>query len=73
MIVTLQERHRTVDVVDEEEDGRKTCAETRLRTRDDTCLRGGGPTRRDPNDGNVPGIGEELAVARKSVRSFRLR
>nr|ASV46735.1 hypothetical protein [uncultured bacterium] len=55
----------TVEVViDEHDDERRTHAEARLRTGERTDLRGQGAARRNPVDREVPGIGDELAVAR---------
>ncbi|MEV5535765.1 DUF1876 domain-containing protein [Saccharopolyspora shandongensis] len=53
----------TVDI-DLYEDADHTHAEARLHTRDATDLRGKGKARRNPEDRNVPEIGDELAAAR---------
>jgi len=55
----------TVDIyIDEHDDARRTRAEARLHTRDDTDLRGIGMAWRNPRDSEVPEIGDELAVSR---------
>jgi len=55
----------TVDIyIDEHEDARRTRAEARLHTGDDTDLRGIGMAWRNPSDLEVPEIGDELAVSR---------
>jgi len=55
----------TVEIfIDEHEDQRRTHAEARLRTRDDTNLKGEGTAMRNPSDDEVPEIGDELAAAR---------
>jgi hypothetical protein len=51
-------------VIDEHDDQRVTRAEARLHTSDPTDLRGVGTARRNPDDREVPEIGDELAVAR---------
>jgi hypothetical protein len=53
----------TVDVFINEIDGR-TYAEARLHTDDDTHLIGIGRARLNPDDEDIPEIGDELAVAR---------
>jgi hypothetical protein len=50
--------------IDIDEHDRKTRARARLRTRDDTHLAGVGFARCNPDDPNVPEIGDELATAR---------
>ncbi|MBB5158552.1 DUF1876 domain-containing protein [Saccharopolyspora phatthalungensis] len=56
-------KHWTVDVyLDEDVD--HTHAEARLRTPDAGDLRAKGSARRNPEDRNVPEIGDELAAAR---------
>lgn len=58
-------KHWTVDVyIDEHDDQRRTIAEARLRTEGQPDLRGQGIAQRNPNDEEVPAIGDELAVAR---------
>jgi hypothetical protein len=55
----------TVDIqIGEHEDRRLTRAEARLRTGDRTDLRGVGVARRNPQDPEIPEIGDELAAAR---------
>lgn len=55
----------TVEIyIDEHEDQRLTRAEARLRTSDQTDLRGVGLAHRNPHDREVPEIGDELAAAR---------
>jgi hypothetical protein len=55
----------TVDVqISEHEDERRTFAEARLRTGEATELRGTGTAYRNPEDNDVPEIGDELAAAR---------
>jgi hypothetical protein len=57
----------TVDIyIDEheDEDDRRTHAEARLHTGDDTHLVGVGAAKRNPADLEVPEIGDELATAR---------
>ena len=57
----------TVDiVVDEHPETRTTRAEARLHTGDPTHLRGIGRSWRNPQDSEVPEIGDELAVAQHS-------
>ena len=53
----------SVGVFIDEIDGR-TYAEARLHTDDDTQLIGIGRARLNPNDDDIPEIGDELAVAR---------
>ncbi|MEV4536673.1 DUF1876 domain-containing protein [Asanoa sp. NPDC049518] len=50
--------------ITEHDDERLTNAEARLHTSDATDLRGRGQARRNPADGEVPEIGDELAAAR---------
>jgi hypothetical protein len=55
----------TVDIfLDEIAEERRTRAEARLRTSDDTHLTGVGTARRSPGDREIPEIGDEIAVAR---------
>lgn len=55
----------SVDIyVDEHADERRTYAEARLRTGDDTHLVGVGTAFRNPSDPDVPEVGDELATAR---------
>ena len=55
----------TVDiVVDEHPETRTTRAEARLHTGDPTHVRGIGRSWRNPQDPEVPEIGDELAVSR---------
>lgn len=56
-------KHWTIDVHIDEFDER-TRAKARLHNRDETKLVGVGLARLNPSDGNVPEIGDELAVAR---------
>jgi hypothetical protein len=51
-------------VVDEHPETRTTRAEARLHTGDPTHVRGIGRSWRNPQDREVPEIGDELAVAR---------
>jgi hypothetical protein len=58
-------KHWTVDIVlDESPDDRITRAEARLHTGDPADVRGVGRSWRNPQDPEVPTIGDELAVAR---------
>lgn len=58
-------KHWAVDVyIDEQEDQRRTRAEARLRTAAGADLRGVGTSHRNPDDRDVPVIGDELAVSR---------
>lgn len=58
-------KHWTVEIfIDEHEDDRRTRAEARLHTNDDTHLVGVGMAKRNPEDREVPEIGDELATAR---------
>lgn len=58
-------KHWTVDVyIDEHEDERRTRAEARLHTNDDSALVGVGLAKRNAGDREVPEIGDELATAR---------
>ena len=59
----LTAKRWTVEVFISEHDGR-THAEARLHTSDDTHLSARGTARRDPQDADVPEIGDELATAR---------
>lgn len=55
----------TVDIyIDEHSDARRTYAEARLHTGDETHLRGSGTAWRNPHDPEVPEIGDELAASR---------
>ena len=55
----------TVDIyIDEHEDARRTRAEARLHTGDDTQLLGVGTAWRNPHDAEVPEIGDEVAASR---------
>lgn len=55
----------TVDVyIDEHEEERSTRAEARLHTGRATDLRGIGVAQRNPDDREVPEIGDELAASR---------
>ncbi|HEX2355863.1 MAG TPA: dsRBD fold-containing protein [Micromonosporaceae bacterium] len=55
----------TVDIyIDEHAEERRTYAEARLRTGDDTHLAGTGTALRNPSDREVPEVGDELAAAR---------
>jgi uncharacterized protein DUF1876 len=55
----------TVEIfIDEHEDQRRTHAQARLRTRDNTTLIGEGVALRNPADFEVPEIGDELAASR---------
>jgi len=55
----------TVDIyIDEHSDARRTYAEARLHTGDETHLRGSGTAWRNPHDLEVPEIGDELAASR---------
>lgn len=56
-------KHWNVEIVIGETDGR-THAEARLSTEDDTALKGVGEARLNPEDEDIPEIGDELAVAR---------
>jgi hypothetical protein len=58
-------KHWTVDIyLDEHDDERRTHAEARLTTGDRTRLTGTGLARRNPDDPEVPEIGDELAASR---------
>jgi hypothetical protein len=58
-------KHWTVEVlIGEDEADRVTHAEARLKTPGREMLQGKGNARRNPQDPNVPEIGDELAVAR---------
>ena len=50
--------------IDEHGDERRTRAEARLHTNDNTHLTGVGTAHRNPADVDVPEIGDEIAVAR---------
>jgi hypothetical protein len=55
----------SVDIyIDEHPDERRTFAEARLHSGDPTNVRGIGTSRRNPQDMEVPEIGDELAAAR---------
>lgn len=55
----------TVDIyIDEHEEQRHTRAEARLHTGQETDLRGVGAAQRNPDDLEVPEIGDELAASR---------
>jgi|OM-RGC.v1.031858424 hypothetical protein len=63
----VNEKHWTVDITIDEhtaEEGNRTRAIARLRSRDDTHIVGSGFARCNPSDHDVPEIGDELAVAR---------
>jgi Rv2632c-like len=61
----IHSRCWTVEIViDEHKDERWTHAQARLRMPDRTDLRGDGMARRNPQDAEAPGIGDEVAVAR---------
>lgn len=53
-----------VEIQIDEHDDDSTRAEARLQTGDDTRLIGVGVAHRNPDDVNVPEIGDELAAAR---------
>jgi hypothetical protein len=66
-------KHWTVDIYLSEKTGPddfeggesvRTYAEAQLHTRDQTALRGWGHARKNPEDRDVPEIGDELAAAR---------
>lgn len=58
-------RRWSVDIfIDEHPEKRLTHAEARLRTNDNTHVVGKGTAHRNPDDPEVPEIGDELAVAR---------
>jgi hypothetical protein len=58
----------TVDIyIDEHDESRLTRAEARLHTQDATDLRGVGTATRNPQDVEVPEIGDELAASRALV------
>jgi len=58
-------KHWTIDVfIDEYEGSRSTRADARLHVADGLQLQGSGAARRNPVDGDIPMIGDELAVAR---------
>ncbi|RIQ12895.1 DUF1876 domain-containing protein [Jiangella rhizosphaerae] len=60
-----QEKHWTIEVViDEHQDDRMTHAEARLQAPRQPAMAGIGRARRNPEDPEVPRIGDELAVAR---------
>ncbi|WP_072691636.1 DUF1876 domain-containing protein [Rhodococcus marinonascens] len=64
----MNEKKWSVDIVieehDSEEGGSKTRAQARLRTSDTDTLVGIGRARRNPNDPEIPEVGDELATAR---------
>ncbi|AOW92647.1 hypothetical protein BFN03_07945 [Rhodococcus sp. WMMA185] len=61
----MNEKKWSVDVViDENEDDSRTRAQARLRTSDTRTLVGVGLARRNPDDPEIPEIGDELATAR---------
>ena len=65
MTTRITSRRWRVDVfVDEHEDDRTTHAEARLHTNEKTDLVGRGAAHRNPDDSEIPEIGDELAVAR---------
>jgi hypothetical protein len=65
MIMMTSAKRWSVDIyIDEHDDQRSTRAEARLQTGDRTHLIGRGLARRNPDDTEVPEIGDELAVAR---------
>ncbi|MFC0453247.1 DUF1876 domain-containing protein [Rhodococcus jostii] len=53
-----------IDEHDSDEGGTRTRAQARLRTRDTRTFVGTGLARRNPEDTEIPEIGEELATAR---------
>jgi hypothetical protein len=61
----MQAEHWSVElVIDEHRDDRTTHAEARLQAPRRPALAGVGRARRNPEDPEVPRIGDELAVAR---------
>lgn len=63
----MNEKRWSVDITIDEhpsEEGNRTRAIARLRSRDDTHIVGAGFARCNPSDRDVPEIGDELAVAR---------
>ncbi|SEE27881.1 protein of unknown function [Jiangella alba] len=61
----MQAEHWTVElVIEEHQDDRTTHAEARLQAPRRPALAGVGRARRNPDDPEVPRIGDELAVAR---------
>jgi hypothetical protein len=54
----------TVDIYIDEDDNGRTYAEARLHTGADTHLTGTGRARLNPDDADIPEIGDELAAAR---------
>jgi hypothetical protein len=59
----LTEKHWTVDIIIDEQDGR-TYAEARLHTQAGFGPRGIGRAKLNPADEDIPEIGDELAAAR---------
>ena len=51
-------------LIDEEDEGRRTSAQARLDTGGRAPLQARGTAKRNPQDENVPEIGDELAAAR---------
>ena len=62
--MTVAKRWSVDIILDEHDDQRRTRAQARLRTDDDTHLVGTGTARRSPGDTEVPEIGDEIAAAR---------
>lgn len=64
----MNEKNWSVEIVideyDSDEGRSRTRARARLHTRDTSTLVGTGLARRNPNDTEVPEIGDELATAR---------
>lgn len=61
--VGMQEKRWTVEIFLDEHEA-QTRATARLRTRDDTGLVGVGIARLNPDDVDIPEIGDELAASR---------
>jgi hypothetical protein len=62
--MTAAKRWHVEIFIDEHEDERRTRAEARLHTEDETHLRGVGTAHRNPADVEIPEIGDEVAAAR---------
>ena len=62
--MTISNRWSVDILIDEHDDRRLTRADARLHTHHDTHLVGTGTARRNPDDREVPEIGDEVAVAR---------
>jgi Rv2632c-like len=62
--MTTAKRWHVEIFLDEHEDERRTRAEARLHTDDNTHLTGVGTARRNPDDVEIPEIGDEVAAAR---------